>query len=53
MGQMDPHIYAVAEEAFRRLSRYLFLFFPVVLLYYMCLLVPLQIQSKPINYCEW
>ena len=22
MGAMDPHIYAVAEEAFKRMSRY-------------------------------
>ena len=29
MGQMDPYIYAVAEEAFQRLSRYIFLFFPL------------------------
>ena len=51
MGQMDPHIFAVAEEAYRRMARLvmschrLFHCHPAIIL--------LQGGKEPIYHCEW
>lgn len=31
MGDMDPHIFAVAEEAYKQMARFVLLFFLIVL----------------------